>query len=137
MIKKRFLCGVLTGIMVLSSFVVGGQCVQELYAAENVVSPCYVTLASASAGLSISGSTATAKTTVETKKESTIKIKMHLKKKVGTSWEIVQTWNSSVTNSMDSILKKSCAISSGTYRVYSIITVDGEEVVRTSSIVTK
>lgn len=136
MLRKMKKIGILGGIILCVIGIATGTTGLNAKADINVIAPLYESIATAKVSLNISGSTATVKTYVEAKEKETIKIKMHLKKKEGDSWKIVKTWTgTTVDNSLT--LRKTYTVSSGTYKVYSIITVDGEEIVRSSTTMTK
>lgn len=90
--------------------------------------PYYINTAKISAGLIIEGNTAYCYSDVVAKKVCFINVVMRLQRKEGTSWHTVSSWVESA-NAGSKVLSKSFALSTrGTYRVYAIFTVGGEEV---------
>ncbi len=90
--------------------------------------PYYVNTAKISAGLIIEGNTAYCNSEVAAKKVCFINVVMRLQRKEGTSWHTVSSWVESA-NAGGKIMNKTFSLSTrGTYRVYAIFTVGGEEV---------
>lgn len=90
--------------------------------------PYYVNTSKISAGLIIEGNTAYCGADVAAKKVCFINVVMRLQRKEGTSWHTVSSWVESA-NAGSKVLSKSFTLSTrGTYRVYAIFTVGGEEV---------
>ncbi len=90
--------------------------------------PYYVNTAKISAGLIIEGNTAYCNSEVAAKKVCFINVVMRLQRKEGTSWHTVSSWVESA-NAGGKIMNKTSSLSTrGTYRVYAIFTVGGEEV---------
>lgn len=93
------------------------------------IQPYYVNTANISAGIRIEGSTAYCFTEVVAKKACFINVVMRLQRKEGSSWHTVSSWIESAANAGGKSLYKSFSLSTrGTYRVYAICTVGGEEV---------
>lgn len=93
------------------------------------IQPYYVNTANISAGIRIEGSTAYCYTEVVAKKACFITAIMRLQRKEGGSWRTVCSWIESVENAGGKNLYKSHSLSTrGTYRVYAVCTVGGEEV---------
>ncbi len=89
--------------------------------------PYYVNTASMTAGLKIDGNTAYAYSEVIAKKVCFINVVMRLQRKEGTSWHTVSSWVESA-NAAGKVMGKYFTLSTrGTYRVYAIFTVGGEE----------
>ncbi len=101
------------------------------------IQPYYVNTLNIAAGLKISGSTAYCLAEVYAKKPCFINVVMRLQKKESGSWQTKSSWVESAANAGGKSLSKSFALSSrGTYRVYVIATVGGEQVTCESNIVT-
>lgn len=93
-----------------------------------IAQPYYVNTANISAGLIIEGNTAYCGADVAAKKVCFINVVMRLQRKEGSSWHTVSSWVESA-NAGSKVLSKSFTLSTrGTYRVYAIFTVGGEEV---------
>lgn len=95
--------------------------------------PYYVNAASITAGLKIDGSTAYAYTEVIAKKVCFINVVMRLQRKEGSSWHTVSSWVESSTSGSKIMGKYFNLSTRGTYRVYAIFTVGGEELTCASS----
>lgn len=90
--------------------------------------PYYENAASISAGLKITGSTAYCSADVAAKRVCFINVVMRLQRKEGTSWHTVSSWVESA-NAAGKVMGKYFTLSTrGTYRVYAIFTVGGEEI---------
>ena len=101
------------------------------------IQPYYINTANLSAGLKITGSTAYCYTEVFAKKTCFINVVMRLQRKEGSSWHTVSSWIESSANAGGKVVSKSFGLSTrGTYRVYAICTVGGEEVTCTSNTAT-
>ncbi|TGY96918.1 hypothetical protein E5329_07945 [Petralouisia muris] len=101
------------------------------------IQPYYVNTANVSAGIRIEGSTAYCYTEVVAKKACFINVIMRLQRKEGSSWHTVSSWIESAANAGGKSLYKSFSLSTkGTYRVYAICTVGGEEVTCASNTTT-
>jgi len=90
--------------------------------------PYYVNTANISAGLKITGNTAYCNADVTAKKVCFINIVMRLQRKEGTSWHTVSSWVESANAGGKNMTKSFTLSTRGTYRVYAIFTVGGEEV---------
>lgn len=101
------------------------------------IQPHYVNTLNIAAGIRIEGSTAYCRAEVFAKKACFINVVMRLQKKENGSWQTKSSWIESAANAGGKTMTKSFALSSrGTYRVYVIATVGGEEVTCESNIVT-
>lgn len=89
--------------------------------------PYYVNTASMTAGLKIDGNTAYAYSEVFAKKVCFINVVMRLQRKEGTSWHTVSSWVESSTSGSKVMGKYFTLSTRGTYRVYAIFNVGGEE----------
>lgn len=96
-------------------------------------SPWYVNISSASADLSISGSTATCSAILKSKKSNNLEIEMKLQKYLEGNWSTVATWSTSNNNGTRLNLTKTKGISRGTYRVRGVFTCGNETVTINSS----
>lgn len=90
--------------------------------------PYYVNTSKISAGLKIDGNTAYCSADVIAKKVCFINVVMRLQRKEGTSWHTVSSWVESSTSGSKVMGKYFTLSTRGTYRVYAIFTVGGEEV---------
>lgn len=100
------------------------------------IQPYYVNTANISAGIKISGSTANCYTEVVAKSTCFINVIMRLQRKDGNTWYTISSWVSSSTSGVK-YLDRSFALSTrGTYRVYAVCTVGGEEVTCASNTAT-
>lgn len=128
--------------LVLSMSTVSNAAVNEEAAAstnavggDGGMQPYYVNTANVAAGLRIEGSTAYCLTEVVAKKTCFINVVMRLQRKEGSSWHTVSSWVSSAANAGGKTVSRSFGLSTrGTYRVYAICTVGGEEVTCSSNI---
>ena len=101
------------------------------------IQPYYVNTATLSSEIKIEGSTAYCITDVSAKKLCFINIVMRLQRKEGSSWHTIVSWVGSSANAGSKVMSKSHTLSTrGTYRVYAICTVGGEEVTCTSNTAT-
>lgn len=93
-----------------------------------IAQPYYVNTANMTAGLKITGNTAYAYSEVFAKKVCFINVVMRLQRKEGSSWHTVSSWVESSANASGKVMGKYFTLSTrGTYRVYAIFTVGGEE----------
>lgn len=99
----------------------------------NVISPYFVNTIRVSANLNISGNKATVNASVTAKKVSDIKVTMQLQRKEGNSWKTKYSWVSSAHAASKSMTKYLNLSVRGTYRVYAIFNVAGEEITETSA----
>ena len=91
----------------------------------------YSTIDSASASLSVSGTTATCYARLTAKRSVSLKIKMTLQKKSGSTWSNVQSWTGSKTGT-SLTMTKTTAVSSGvSYRLKVTFTAGSEMVSQT------
>ncbi len=90
--------------------------------------PYYVNTANISAGLRISGNTAYCGADVAAKRVCFINVVMRLQRKEGSSWHTVSSWVESSTSGLKVMSKTFTLSTRGTYRVYALFTVGGEEV---------
>lgn len=98
------------------------------------IQPYYVNTLNIAAGLRIEGSTAYCLAEVFAKKPCFINVTMRLQRLENGSWQTKSSWIESAANAGGKTLSKSFSLSSrGTYRVYVIATVGGEEVTCTSN----
>jgi hypothetical protein len=101
------------------------------------IQPYYINVSNIAAGLKITGNTAYCLAEVYAKKPCFINVVMRLQKKESGSWQTKSSWVESAANAGGKSLSKSFTLSSkGTYRVYVIATVEGEQVPCESNIVT-
>lgn len=134
--KKRWKQLILTLCLILCVF---GNTVYVDAATQDsaIAQPLYTSIQTASAALSISGTTATATTCVTAKSQCTIIIHMNLQKKSGTTWTTIRTWSSTKMNAYSLNMSQTYTVSSGTYRIYSTVTAGGETAYVTSPTKTK
>ncbi len=100
------------------------------------IQPRYVNTLNIAAGLKISGSTAYCLAEVFAKKVCFVNVTMRLQKKENGSWQTKSSWIESSTSGSKMMSKSFTLSSKGTYRVYVIATVEGEQVPCESNIVT-
>lgn len=93
-----------------------------------IAQPYYVNTSKISAGLRIEGNTAYCGADVVAKKVCFINVVMRLQRKEGSSWHTVSSWVESSTSGMKVMSKTFTLSTRGTYRVYALFTVGGEEV---------
>ncbi len=93
-----------------------------------IAQPYYVNTAKISAGLKITGNTAYCSADVAAKRVCFINVVMRLQRKEGSSWHTVSSWVESTTAGVKVMGKYFTLSTRGTYRVYAIFTVGGEEV---------
>lgn len=133
--KKRLLSMLLCSLILCMTFST------IIYASTNnnseTVQPRWTTLSTVNASLTITDSNAYCKTTVTTGSRCTITATMKLQKKSGSSWVTVKTWTGSATDAVRLSLGKNYTISSGTYRVYSTVSANGETATAISASKTK
>lgn len=115
-----------------------GSCISlnGVYAAtinDEMITPMYTTIKTTRSSLSITEKTARATTSIETKSKCNISITMKLQKKSGTSWTTVKTWEKSADNAISLRLTKDYTVSSGTYRVRSVVKAGSEQATITST----
>ncbi len=89
--------------------------------------PYYENASNITAGLKITGSTAYCSAEVFAKKVCFINVVMRLQRKEGTSWHTVSSWVESSTSGSKVMGKYFTLSTRGTYRVYAIFNVGGEE----------
>ncbi len=100
------------------------------------IQPYYVNISKVSAGLKITGNTAYCLAEVFAKKVCFVNVTMRLQKKENGSWQTKSSWIESSTSGSKMMSKSFTLSSKGTYRVYVIATVEGEQVPCESNIVT-
>lgn len=98
----------------------------------NIAQPYYVNTMTTSANLRISGNTAYANASVTAKKVCHVSVIMRLQRKSGSSWSTVSSWVESSDSGSKSMTKPFTLSKRGTYRVYAIFNVAGEETTNTS-----
>lgn len=91
----------------------------------------YSTIGTAYASLTISGSTANCYSKLTAQKSSSLKIKMTLQKKSGSTWSNVQSWSTSKTGTSLTLSKTKTVTSGGTYRLKVTFTAGSETVSQT------
>lgn len=98
------------------------------------IQPYYENVLNIAAGLRIEGNTAYCLAEVFPKKKCFINVVMRLQRLENGSWQTKSSWIESAENSSGKTMSKSFSLSSrGTYRVYVIATVGGEQVTCTSN----
>lgn len=100
------------------------------------IQPYYLNVSNIAAGLKIEGNTAYCLAEVFAKKVTFVNVVMRLQRKESGSWNTKASWVASSTSGSKTMSKSFTLSSRGTYRVYVIGTVGGEEVTCTSNIVT-
>lgn len=93
-----------------------------------VAEPYYENASNITAGLKITGNTAYCSAEVFAKKVCFINVVMRLQRKEGSSWHTVSSWVESSTSGSKIMGKYFNLSTRGTYRVYAIFTVGGEEI---------
>ena len=91
----------------------------------------YVTIGDYNASIRISGKTATCTVTLTSQSVASLKVKMVLQKKSGSTWNNVQTWSGSKTGSSLTLSKTKSVTSGGTYRLKVTFTAGSETVSQT------
>lgn len=118
------------------SYAAGGEGTANAQATVNpgeTAEPYYINTANITAGLKIEGNTAYCREEVTAKKVCFVNVVMRLQKKNGSSWDTKVSWVSSSTSGYKDMTKTHTLTERGTYRVYLIATVGGEEVTCTSN----
>ncbi len=90
--------------------------------------PYYINIANIAAGLRIEGNTAYCLAEVTAKKVSNVHVTMRLQKLEGGSWVTKVSWLLSSTTGIVNETRSTTLYQKGSYRVYLIATVGGEEV---------
>lgn len=129
--KVSMMLAVLCLLLNLStvSYAAGSAGVQPTAAGGGgIAQPYYVNTANISAGLKITGNTAYCSADVAAKRVCFINVVMRLQRKEGSSWHTVSSWVESTTAGVKVMGKYFTLSTRGTYRVYAIFTVGGEEV---------
>ena len=98
----------------------------------NEVQPRYVNTANIAASLKIEGSTAYAHCTVTAKKVCHVNVKMRLQRWTGSEWFTVCSWVEASDKGTKTITRSFPLTTRGTYRVYTLFNVGGEELSYTS-----
>lgn len=91
----------------------------------------YSTIDTPTASLAISGSTASCYARLTAKRSVTLKIKMILQKKIGSTWSNVQSWSASKTGASLTLSKTKSVTSGGNYRLKVTFTAGSETVSQT------
>ncbi len=132
--KKRISMMLAVVCMVLSMSTVSKAAVNEEAVTrtnafgDGGIQPYYENTANISASFKIEGNTAYCYSEVAAKRVCFINMVLRLQRKEGSSWHTVSSWVGASTSG-SKVMSKSFTLSTrGTYRVYSICTVDGEEV---------
>lgn len=113
------------------SYAAGGDNTTHAKAVVNpgeTAEPYYVNTANIAAGLKIEGSTAYCRAEVTAKKVCFINIVMRLQKLENGSWNTKVSWVESSTTGIKNSTRTHTLSERGSYRVYLIATVAGEEV---------
>ncbi|MCI9491537.1 MAG: hypothetical protein HFH42_00125 [Lachnospiraceae bacterium] len=100
------------------------------------IQPYYIYISNIAAGLKIEGNTAYCLSEVFAKKVCFVNLTMRLQRKENGSWQTKSSWVESSTSGSKTMSKSFTLSSRGTYRVYAIATVEGEQVTCESNIVT-
>ncbi|MDE6425565.1 MAG: hypothetical protein K2K89_05460 [Ruminococcus sp.] len=121
MVKK--LASLLCAIVLSTSFVVGNVASAAVILPD---SPAYSYISDCSSNLSISGTTATCKSSVTGYYDKTTKIVITQtlqKKNSSDKWEDVCSWNDTIYSFKGSLTNTKSSLSSGTYRLKTVATV--------------
>ncbi len=113
------------------SYAAEGESVASAEAAVSsggVAVPYYINTANIAAGLRIEGSTAYCRAEVTAKKVCNVNVAMRLQKLEGGSWVTKHSWVGSSTTGIKNMTQTNTLWQRGTYRVYLIANVAGEEV---------
>lgn len=113
------------------SYAAGGESVASAEAAVSsggTAVPYYINIANIAAGLKIEGNTAYCLAEVTAKKVSNVNVAMRLQKLEGGSWVTKHSWVGSSAAGYLDLSRSTTLYQKGSYRVYVIATVGGEEV---------
>ncbi len=111
----------------LSSYAAGNVARPMAAGGSNTVQPYYENTTHILSSLKIDGNTAYSYAEVTAKRVCYINVVMRLQRQEGSSWHTVSSWVGSSTNGTKSMTKTFTLSTRGTYRVYAIFNVDGEE----------
>ncbi len=96
------------------------------------VQPRYINTANIGATLKIDGAIAYAFSTATAKRVCRINTRMRLQRKNGSTWDTVCTWTATSSSGTLDVYKTFTLTKRGTYRVYALFDVAGEELTYTS-----
>lgn len=125
-IRKRIASGILTLFMLVACALPAFSLDIEEPVEPIVPEAPYVTIRSTDASIKVSGTTATCYAKVTSQKSASLKLKMVLQKKSGSTWSTVETWNSSKTGTSLSSTNTKTVSSGGTYRLKVTFTAGAE-----------
>ncbi|MEY8516273.1 hypothetical protein AALC25_04940 [Lachnospiraceae bacterium 29-84] len=94
---------------------------------EEGIQPFYDKTLNISAGLKISGNTASAIAHVTAKRPCHLSIVMRLQRKEGNDWHTIVSWVGASDDGFRTLNKTHTLTTRGTYRVYAMFDVDGEK----------
>ncbi len=116
----------------ITSYAAGNMAQPMAAGGSKTAQPYYENTTHLVSELKIDGNTAYCNAEVTAKKVCYINVVMRLQRQEGSSWHTVASWVGSSTNGTKSMTKSFTLSTRGTYRVYAIFNVGGEELTYTS-----
>lgn len=111
----------------ITSYAAGNMAQPMAAGGSKTAQPYYENTTHLVSELKIDGNTAYCNAEVTAKKVCYINVVMRLQRQEGSSWHTVSSWVGSSTNGFKNMTKTFTLSTRGTYRVYAIFNVDGEE----------